>query len=459
MEEINLLDYMRILARRKWTVIAVTLVTFALTGIALAIMPRVYEGETVLLFPEQQTDSLPSQLAQLAGLPMLSGVSGLSGRNVYVTVLKSRSISEKVLSRLGLAECGLEYEDLQDHMTLETPKEGGLILRCEVPTSWLRGRVPKSELRERTAQLSADMANAYIAELRTFDRENNLFIGRKQRLYIEDQLKRAESQLAEAEEALKRFQEAHPTLVPPDKSSEYALKGLDLTAKLTESDVALHEMSGQLARARKSWDAGGPENISPEAVIDSPVISELRARLAKLEVERATLLEDFTDVHPDVVKLTQEIDNTNERLRSEINRIIGGQAGSVSPAHQELLKQLVLLEVNYDGLKSRRAALSDAISQLEKKMSGLPADEIQYLRLLRDMKTIETVYTTLRVEHAKALATEGRDIDNFIVLDKAVPDDEPAKPRVLLTLAASLVVGLMLGIAVATSGGPPPTKR
>jgi len=459
MEEINLLDYLNALVRRKWTITAVTAAAMLLAGITLAVMPRTYEGETTLLFPEQTTDSLSSQLGQLAGLPMLGGLPSLSGRNVYLTVLKSRTINENVCERLHLDRYGLDYKDLQDNLILEMAKEGGLILTCQVPTSWLRGDIPKGELRARTAALAARMANTYISELRAYDESNSLFVSRKNRLFIEKQLARTKRELADAEAGLQKFQEEHPTLVPPDRSWAYADQALNIVAKQTEADVALHEAEGQISRARATWSAGAPRDISPEAVVDSPVIEGLRGQLAKLEVERATLLEDFTEEHPEVVSLTQEIEKTHDRIRTEVEAIIGGRVSSASPAHQELLKQLVVLEVSREGLESRRSALADAMSNLETRLSDLPTKEIQYARLLRGLKAAETVYTTLLAEHAKARVAEARDTDNFIVLDEAKVPEKPAKPRVKLVLAAALMLGMMLGVVIATAQGVPTQKR
>jgi len=459
MDEINLLDYIEVLLLRKRTVIAVTVAVVLVAGIALALTPKTYEGEATLLFPERTTDGLSSQLAQLAGIPMLGGLPSLSGRSVYVTVLKSRTISENVCQRVGLDKYGLEYEDLQDNLIMETPKEGGLILTCQVPTSWLRGHVPTRELRNRTAELAARVANTYISELRIYDRLNALFVSKKNRLFIEKQLQRTRAELADSEAALQEFQEQHPTLVPPEKSSVYADQALGIVARQTEADVALHEVGGQLARARATWKAGAPRDISPEAVTDSPAIGELRAQLARLEVKRATLLENFTESHPDVVGLTQEIEKTYDRIRSEVAQVVAGKAGSTSPAHQELLKQLVLLEVSRGGMEARRSALATAMSNIERRLSGLPAKEIEYARLLRDVKATETVYTTLLAEHAKARVAEGRESENFIVLDDAIVPEKPAKPRVLLTLAAALVLGLMFGVLIASVQGMPPGKR
>jgi uncharacterized protein involved in exopolysaccharide biosynthesis len=449
MEEVDLLDYVNTLWRRKWTIISVTALVLIVTAITLAMAPRTYEAKAALLFVDEPGDGFGVQLAQLAGLSLPGGSFVLYGRDKYIQVLKSRTIAENVCARLGLERYGLTYKDLRDGLTLEMPREGGLMVTCEVPTSWLRGHAPDSALEKKTAELSARVANTYLSELRLFDRSNALFVGKKNRLFIERQLDRAQEQLADAEAGLQAFQESHPTLVPPEKSFAYADQALNIVTRQTEAEVALEEARGQLARARSTWDAGAPQDISAEAVMDTPVLSQLRTELAKLEVKRATLLENFTERHPDVVSLDQQIAKTQEEIRSEVARVVSGKAGSASPATQELLRQLVVLEINRDGLEARTSALSRAMSNIEKRLSNLPPEEMRYARLLRNLKAAETVYTTLLAEHAKARITEGRETDNFIVLDDAVMPDRPARPRVKLSLAAALVLGLLGGSLLA----------
>lgn len=454
MDEINLLDYLGILSRRKRTIGVTVLAMLVLAVGALIVLPKTYESETTLLIPKGAEFGINSQLAELVGFSLPGPLPSLSGEGVYINVLKSRTLAESVCKRLRLDRYEIEYKDLQKQIAVDKPKDGGLIFTCQVPTSWLKGHVEASKLRESAARLSADIANTYIDELRTYDHTNSLFVGKKNRLYIEEQLERSKTDLHDAEERLRVFQEAHPTLIPPDKSVAYSEQALGLASARTETDIALRQAIGQIEQARATWAIGAPSGISPEAVIDSPTIGGLRADIANLEVKRATLLENFTEAHPDVVSLDQQIAKAREKLDSEVTRVIAGSAASVSPAHQELLKQLVIMEIQRDGLQSKQAAIAKALANLETHLSGLPADEMRYARLLRDRRTTETVYTTLLAELAKARIAEGRDTDNFIVLDEAVVPDKPAKPSAPLLLAVSIVLGLMGGgfLAVVQEG-------
>jgi len=57
-----------------------------------------------------------------------------------------------------------------------------------------------------------------------------------------------------------------------------------------------------------------------------------------------------------------------------------------------------------------------------------------------------------------ARVAEGRETENFVVLDEAIAPKKPAKPRVMLTLAAALMMGPIFGVLAATAQGLPARK-
>ena len=448
MEEISILDYINVIWRRRWTVIIAMAAGLVIAVSLLIFLPKTYEAETTLIFPQSSQDGQALQLAQLVGFSMPSGV-GFGGKDLYQQVLKSRTLSENACGLLHLNEYGITPKMLRENTTIDTPKDGGLAIICNVPTSWQRGRVPDGELRQRSAEMASRIANTYVSELQIFDAENSLTMSKKNRLFISEQLMRSKRELTDSENRLKNFREAHPMLPPPDKEGPITDQTMQIANQQISAEVALQEVEGQLSSSRATWDKGSPKGISPEAVIDSPVISDLRASLASLEVKRATLLENFTEKHPDVVALDQQITKTREKVNSEAQQVVTGKAGSSTPAIQELLKQIVVAEITREGLNARKNALSGAMSQMEKSLSNLPAQDTEYGRLIRDMKAAEMVYTTLLAEHAKARISEGRDANSFVVLDRAIVPEEPSKPKALLLVATMLIMGLILGMFTA----------
>ena len=93
-QEVDLLEYLRVLARRKWLI--VTLVaTSALTAyVVSAGMTEIYQATATIMV---RTDSA------VGTMPFVEEMMGTSGNDIrnYMEFLKSRTIVESVLTRLG----------------------------------------------------------------------------------------------------------------------------------------------------------------------------------------------------------------------------------------------------------------------------------------------------------------------------------------------------------------------
>ena len=85
---------------------------------------------------------------------------------------------------------------------------------------------------------------------------------------------------------------------------------------------------------------------------------------------------------------------------------------------------------------------------------------MRYVRLLRDVKALETVYTSLLTELSQAKVAEAKEPEGFTVLDPAAPEKHRFRPRVKLTLLAAIIVAAMVGGMIALiQEGRHPQKR
>lgn len=105
-EEINLLELLSVLVRRRSLIIWMTLVT-ALASVAYSLcLPNIYTATAKILPPQKEGGgSAAALLSQLGGGGMMAGLAGLGGTSdLYVGILKSRSVADVVIARLNLAQ-------------------------------------------------------------------------------------------------------------------------------------------------------------------------------------------------------------------------------------------------------------------------------------------------------------------------------------------------------------------
>ena len=105
-DEINLLDYVIVIAKRKKLIIRITLGIAILTAIISLILPPTYRAETKILPPQQSGQGSMSQL-----LGLLGGAAGLIGlpsgglktsNDLYIALLKTNNILDRMIDRFDL---------------------------------------------------------------------------------------------------------------------------------------------------------------------------------------------------------------------------------------------------------------------------------------------------------------------------------------------------------------------
>lgn len=227
-DEINLLDLLIVLARHKKMIAKVTLAAALLAiGYSLS-LTNIYTASTKILPPQQSQSSASAMLAQLGGLAGMAGSSlGIKNPNdLYVAMLKSRNITEKIVKRFGLQEV---YEQETLTGTLKA-LDGSTVI-----SSGKDGMITV-EVSDKDPRLAANVANAFIEELNRLLQTYSLTDASQKRTFFEQQLRQAKDKLTDAELTLDKT---------PNTSLKYpdALRNLKYQEALWEILAKQFEMS------------------------------------------------------------------------------------------------------------------------------------------------------------------------------------------------------------------------
>lgn len=295
-DQVRLLSLVLVLARNKRLVLATTGGAFALSCLVAFLLPNVYAATVRLLPPQDNKAGLASMLGGMSDLAALAGFSvGGSSADLYAGMLRSRTVSDAVIDRFSLmavydTRYRVEaYEALRDHVEITVGKDDGILsvtVEDEVP------------------QRAADMANAYVENLKKLNVEINLSSAGRERLFLENRLQLVKGDLTRAEERLREFQERHKAIRIDTQASAIIeaiarLRG-ELAGKEVELGVALSFQTEQSAQVKALREGIAQIREQIRKLEESPVgkqaagdIFIATADVPALGVEYARLLRDF----------------------------------------------------------------------------------------------------------------------------------------------------------------------
>lgn len=178
-----------------WRSIATTaaLAAAAAVGFSYVVAPT-YTAGTVFMPPQQQQNSVAAMaLASLGPLGSLSGASLKSSGEQYVALLQSNNIGDRIIDRFNLIDAydvrlrSEARKQLGEQVKISLGKKDGLI---------------SVTVDDELSQRAADMANAYVSELRRLTSELALTEAQQRRVFFQGQRDQTRKQLELAQQRL-----------------------------------------------------------------------------------------------------------------------------------------------------------------------------------------------------------------------------------------------------------------
>jgi uncharacterized protein involved in exopolysaccharide biosynthesis len=278
-EEISLLDLLIVIAERKRVVVWVT-ASFAILSIVVSLLLPIRYTATVVLLPPQQNSSLSAQLAsQFSSLGSMAalatgGSSLLKNTNdMYVSMLKSRTVEDGMIGHFGLMQ---EYhkrylsdarKKFEHYATVDGNGKDGLI---------------HISVEDHDPRRAAELANGYVDQFRDLSQNLAITEAGQRRLFFEEQLKQANQNLANAEEALEVTEQKTGVIQLDSQARALIESAAALRAQITTKEVQIQGMqtyatgeNSQLVEAQQELDSlraqlaklGGSESSAGEIIV------------------------------------------------------------------------------------------------------------------------------------------------------------------------------------------------
>jgi len=265
-DEISLLDLLQtIVDNLRLLVLGPLAVGIAALGISFLIPPT-YTAKTQFLPPQQQQSAAAGLLQSLGSLGGLAGAAaGIKNpADQYIAYMKSNAVKDALIERFKLME---RYD-----AKLREDARKALDEKARIASG--KDGLISVEFDDKDPKFAAEVANAYVEELRTVLGRLAVTEAQQRRLFFEKQLLKAKENLTASEQALKATGISDSVL---KSNPATAVAGIAaLKAQITAQEVKVGAMRGYLAETAPDFKQALTE------------LANLRAQLSKQDKDDVT---------------------------------------------------------------------------------------------------------------------------------------------------------------------------
>ena len=456
--ELTLEDIFRMFKKRLALFISITLAVVVVTGIYLVFATPIYEASvTIKVDPTSQSSVSDLFTNSLTGSSVSRDIS------TEVELIKSRTNIEEIITELDLVN-RVYSSEARERLISEGYTEKDLVMSLTRSISSMitvspvkDTRIVRVSVQNKDPVLARDIANTLamvynrkLAELSKRD------LTRK-REFIEAQIPLLEKDLKESTDMMRNFKEEtgiyvldkHSDLLFQMLSSydkqynELKISAEEKKAEIQTYQGMLDDFDGTDSRDVKSMWIQTSESFSV-----NPVLTSLRQSLSKLQVELASLQEQYPLTDQRVKSKITEISKTESLITDEVKNefITSGRGMTLNPAYQQILTGVITAEANLQILEASINAVADMREQYQIELRSLPLKEQQLLDLQRQITVKESLYTLLLERLEEAKISEAAVVGNAAIVDPATIPQSAVKPNKRLSLAIGGVLGIFLGM-------------
>jgi len=419
--EIHLKDYLRLLLKHRWLILAVFIVTAVTGTIWTFLQTPIYQASaTVLIEPE-----LPKVLnIQEVTSP---GLGSLEYYRTQYALMLSRPVLQNAIEALKRGNRTAALAALGAGTDPHVKRVGSLSIEPVRST-----QLVLVQFQHPDPAIAAEVATAVAQAYVKYNLDVKLKGTRDALTWLNEQMSGLRGKVEDSSTALQNYRVKSGILGIQEQRALTAQKAQEVNRAHLEAQAQRLSIEAKLgALNRIVAEQASAESLSTS--IDDPLIRKLKTEMADLQGQRSKLLQTYKDRHPEVLKVDAQIQQLSQRMDTDIK------------------KALRALDTEYKVAKAREDSLLGVVNRLRGEGQQLNEKEIQYGTLQREQESNQQLYEAVLKRVKETGVQGGLDSNNARVVEGAVPPGSPIRPRKQLALLMSLLVGLGLGIAAAVT--------
>jgi polysaccharide chain length determinant protein (PEP-CTERM system associated) len=427
---------LRGILRRRWWIGALCLIVGVPVSVAIALaLPPVYASSAKILVESQV---IPEALAR-------STVADSAAERIQI-------IQQQLMTRQNLLEIAEQNRVFAGRSNMSPSDIVAMMTRATT----IRG-IASADRRDRAvtgmeiifradrAGIAAQVANDMVSRVLTQNAETRSDRASSTLAFFNQEVRRLELEVTARAAEIERFKSTSQNSLPETLTFRQSeLSGLrDRQFSIAAQRASLEE---QIRLVKQTLLLGAPSvaQLSPQ----ERELAELRNQLV---AQRATL----NDTHPLIRQLRAQIAALEISLTTMTTDAVDGDGEGVDPGSRrvaEMEAQLVALERQLAILDDQEATITQRMAALEESIARTPTVQIQLQALERAYETLQQQLREATEKRSQAELGErleaSQQAERFQVIEQAVASDRPISPNRPMIMAAGVVGSGGLGVAL-----------
>lgn len=467
-KEIHLRDYLRVIQKRRYTVLTFFILTLLITIIATFATRQApqYQASTQAVIEKNLTYSL-------TGMHYTSyGGYDPEFLETQIQIIKGEGVAAKVMASIGrdrIHEVFFPQQNQLKPSTLTavkswinqqlqaareliagdsaTPTPNPMLAEGEIEPGLSKEDLVKAIIRggisvepvEGTRvvaisyvspnpvlsrRIANSVAQAYIEELLDMHMESSGQSIKWMRNKAEEQREKLE----EAEQLLHEYKKKHNIVTIEDRLAILPERLAELSEKMTQAETRRKELESIYSQVKDKPD-NALETLS--VIATSVAIDEINKKILLAEQKIAELSKKYGPKHPRMITATNELNGLRRKK------------------HQELKNAVERVKNEYLLAQSQEAQFSEMLKQTKYDAEVLNEKSIQLGILKRQVETNQYLYDALIKRMKEKDLTEKNQLVNVWVIEKATTPELPLPGKGRRNILLALILGLFGGIGLA----------
>jgi polysaccharide biosynthesis transport protein len=443
-QESALGDHLRVLLKRKWTVIACLLTIVSVVAIASLKMSPVYEaaGSIAINKPDPGLNFNNSPTFNL-------DYYDPTEIETEVKILQSDLLALQVVKDLGLdhrpefggkAAPSSSLDLAPDPLQADPSRTSALLANFRgnlKVTLAPNTKIVEVRFRSPDKDLAANVVNKVMEDYTENNYKSRFNSTMQAEDWLSKQLVDLQMKVETSQEKLVRYQKEHEILGLDEKQNITTAKLDELNKALTAAESERMDKESvyrlvqtgdadTIASAATIPEAPGNGTQSPSVLLES-----LRAKEADTKIQVAELSTQFGPSYPKVAQLNGQIKEIDAQILLETRKVANKVRGQYMAALQ------------------RENMLHDALEKQKQEENKLNESAIEYSILKRDLESYRTLYEGLMEKMKESAVSAGLKSNNFRIVDVARVPSAPVEPNIPRNLEFAFVLGLTSGVGLA----------